>query len=257
MQALMHRDSGVLDEFETLCSIPEMRVQRIRMRNTRQASSLVAPGKESLVIALTGSLMVGVRGSDPVTLNEKDICYVAKGAEFSLEARGDADALWAEAPAEVEFRSYVRRFSEAKPVISGSGTYQRHIYTLVGERDPANRFIAGYVEGEEGNWTSFPPHRHDGKPEVYVYYGMGNRFGVQVVAGAEDKAFVVREGDAVLFEKGYHPNVATPGVGMKFVWIISADPKDRNLAVELHPEYKDMPMGQTHLTLGQASSSGR
>jgi len=77
---------------------------------------------------------------------------------------------------------------------------------------------------------------------------MGKRFGVQVVAGEEGHAYVVREDDAVLFEKGYHPNVATPGVGMNFVWIISADPNDRNLAVEFHPEYKDMQSGPTHLT---------
>ncbi|MDA4128702.1 MAG: 5-deoxy-glucuronate isomerase [Thaumarchaeota archaeon] len=107
--------------------------------------------------------------------------------------------------------------------------------------------MAGFVEGESGNWTSFPPHKHDGKPEAYVYYGMGPRFGVQVVAGEEEKAFVVRDGDAVAFEGGYHPNVATPTVGMNFIWIISADPRARNLAVDMHPDYKDVPTGQTHL----------
>jgi len=77
---------------------------------------------------------------------------------------------------------------------------------------------------------------------------LGKMFWVQVVSGDEDRAHLVREGDAVLFERGYHPIVATPGVGMKFIWIMSADPRDRNLSVEVHPEYKDMPMGQTHLT---------
>ena len=246
---MMHRDTGALDEFEVLCSIPVLKVQRLRMRRVLRVSGLEATGNESVLIALMGSVVVNAPGSEPATLREKDAFYVSRSSKFSLEAQGEADVLWAQAPAEREYPSYVRRFSEIKPVVSGSGTYQRHIYTAIGEKDPANRFIVGFVEGEDGNWTSFPPHRHDGKPEIYVYYGMGRRFGVQVVAGTEENAYLVREGDAVLFERGYHPNVATPGVGMRFVWIISADPVDRNLSVELHPEYKDLAMGQTHLTM--------
>jgi len=245
---LMHRDTGAVDEFELLCSIAVLKVQRLRMRRRLRVPDLESPGDESVLIPLTGSLVVAVSGEDPAKLAEKDVYYVSRGARFSLEAQTKADVLWAVAPAESEFPSYVKRISDVWPVASGSGTYRRNIYTSIGEKDPANRFIVGFVEGEDGNWTSFPPHKHDGKPEVYVYYGLGKRFGVQVVSGDEDRAYIVREGDAVLFERGYHPNVATPGVGMKFVWIISADPRDRNLSVELHPEYKDMPMGQTHLT---------
>jgi 5-deoxy-glucuronate isomerase len=145
----------------------------------------------------------------------------------------------------------VKRFADQKVVNSGTAAYKRKVITAVGEGDPAERFIAGFVEGESGSWTSFPPHKHDGKPEVYVYYGMGKRFGVQLVVGKEDNAYVVRDGDAVAFERGYHPNVATPGTGMNFLWIISADPKSRTLAVDLHPDYKEMPMGETHLSVNQ------
>jgi 5-deoxy-glucuronate isomerase len=245
---LMHRDTGVVDGFETLCSIPAMEVGRIRIRNTPEVKGLDAGPDESLLVDVKGSVEVMEEGKAPVSLAEKDVCYLGKGAKFSIRAKGEADVLWARAPAEKEIPSYVKRFAELKPVVSGEVAYRRHIYTSLGEKDPANRFIVGFVEGDAGNWTSFPPHRHDGKPEVYVYYGMGKRFGVQVVSGEKDAAYVVREGDAVTFESGYHPNVATPGVGMKFVWIISADPKERNLAVEFHPEYKDMPVGETHLS---------
>lgn len=244
----MHRDSGVTDEIEVLCSIPAMKVVRLRMRKRLKVGDLQAAGSESVVAVVAGSAAVKVSGGESFALAEKDVCYLGRGSVFSLEATAESDVLWAQAPAERQYPSYLKRFADVKEVVSGSQSYTRHIYTSLGERDPANRFIVGFVEGEAGNWTSFPPHRHDGKPEVYVYYGMGKRFGVQVVSGKEDRAYVVREGDAVLFEEGYHPNVATPGVGMKFVWIISADPKERNLSVELHPEYKDMPMGQTHLT---------
>ena len=245
---MMHRDTGALDEFEVLCAIPQMKVQRLRMRKELDVTGLKAEGQESIVTPLVGTVEVTLEGAEAVRLAEKDVYYIPAGAKFSLTSTGDADVIWASAPAERGYPAYVKRFAEISPVHSGAGTYRRSIYTAIGEKDPGNRFLMGFVEGEEGNWTSFPPHRHDGKPEVYVYYGMGERFGLQVVVGDEDRAYLVRDGDAVLFERGYHPNVATPGVGMRFAWIISADSKERNLSVELHPSYKDMPMGQTHLT---------
>jgi 5-deoxy-glucuronate isomerase len=244
----MHRDTGEIDTFETLCSIPQMTVSRLRIRRTLKVEGLKEPGTESALASVSGAFTVTTAEGVDMRLEEKDVCYLPVETEFALEASGPADVLWARAPGAEKYGPYVKKFSEVTPVVSGAQSYTRHIYTLLGEKDPANRLIVGFVEGDPGNWTSFPPHRHDGKPEVYVYYGMSPRFGVQVVAGKDDLAYLVRDGDAVLFEQGYHPNVATPGVGMKFVWIISADPKERNLAVEFHPDYKDMPMGPTHLS---------
>ena len=245
---MMHRAEWKVDQPEVLCSIPAMTVQMVRMRKVRRSQTFESGKDESAIVAVRGSVSVDL-GQEKIALAEKDVAYLTRGSSFALESTGDADVLWARAPADKAFPSVARRFSEVKPVVSGAQGYTRHIYTSVGEKEQANRLIVGFVEGDMGNWTSFPPHRHDGKPEVYVYYGMGKRFGVQLVLGDEDRAYVVRDGDAVLFEKGYHPNVATPGVGMNFVWIISADPSVRNLAVELHPEYKEMQSGPTHLTV--------
>jgi len=245
---MMHRDSGVEDQFEVLCSIQAMKVQRIRMRGIHSLGGLDSHGNESAITPLAGSCQVSVEGGEKFELDEKDVCYLERGSMFALTSKGDSDLVWAQAPAEKGYPSYVKKFSALKPVVSGVEPYVRRVYTSIGEGDKADRLIVGFVEGDSGNWTSFPPHRHDGKPEVYVYYGMGNRFGIQVVAGDEEKAFVIHGGDAVVFEKGYHPNVATPGVGMKFAWIISAEPAERNLSVEFHPEYKDLPVGKTHLS---------
>ncbi|MGA2665398.1 MAG: 5-deoxy-glucuronate isomerase [Nitrososphaerales archaeon] len=247
----MHRSEGRIDEFEVLCSIPELTVRLERMRKTTEIKGLETGQTESLLIPLSGRVKVRVAGArSSVFLGEKDTCYLPVQTEFSVMAEEPADLIWAQAPAGKRHPAYAKRFARTKVIESGTGPYTRRVITTIGERDPAERFIAGFVEGEEGNWTSFPPHRHDGKPEVYIFFGMGKRFGVQVVGAAgEERAFVVRDGDAVTFERGYHPNVATPGVGMSFLWIISADPSSRNLSVEFHPDYKDMPVGKTHLSL--------
>lgn len=245
---LFHRNTGEVDAFESLCAIPVLSIERLRMRKVLRVEGLKADGAEAALTPTFGAVSVRANGGELIELGEKDVCYLPVGSTCEIEAERPADVVWARAPGAAKYGPYVRRFSEIKPVVSGVDSYRRRIYTSIGEKDPANRLIIGFVEGDPGNWTSFPPHKHDGKPEVYIYYGMGPRFGVQVVAAEEDQAYVIREGDAVLFERGYHPNVATPGVGMRFVWIISADPRERNLSVDLHPDYRDMPMGQTHLT---------
>lgn len=244
---MLHKGTGVEDQFEVLCSIPELVVKRIRFRRTSEVSPAETGEKEVLIAVLGGRATVAL-GERQEHLSAKDVCYLPMGIGYAIHAEPPADVVIAEAPAANAYPVAVRPIAKVEPIQSGLPTYSRKIFTSFGEKDQANRLIAGFVEGASGNWTSFPPHRHDGKPEVYVYYGMGERFGVQIVAGEEEMAYVVREGDAVLFESGYHPNVATPGVGMNFLWIISADPKERNLSVELHPQYKDLPMGQTHLS---------
>jgi 5-deoxy-glucuronate isomerase len=247
---LIHRDSGLADKLETICSVPNMRVYRYRMRKSLELKSLKCGPNESLLIPIEGQVETAMQpGDETMVLKHKDVCYLPRGTDFAVRADEPAELIWAEAPAERSFPRYVKRFSELKAIPAGDVSYRREITTAIGESDPANRFIAGFVEGMPGNWTSFPPHRHDGKPEVYIYYGMGKKFGVQIVADEEERAYVVRDGDAVAFERGYHPNVATPTVGINFLWIISADPKARNLSVGIHPDYRDAPMGQTHLKI--------
>ncbi len=72
----------------------------------------------------------------------------------------------ASAAASADKEMFVRRFSEGKRLTVGFPPYKRDVITMIGEEDPpVCSFLAGYDEGEPGNWTSYPPHRHDGKPE--------------------------------------------------------------------------------------------
>ena len=253
---MMHRSQGVTDAWETLCSTDSLSLKRMKMKTTHEIGELATGGDEALIICMDGNLQVWLKPSGvSVELHKKDICYVPREERISISmVGGSAEAIYASAPAQAKFDPFVKRFSETPPISSGTAPYFRRIYNMVTEKDRANRFLGGFVEGDSGNWTSFPPHRHDGKSEIYVYFDMGEKFGVQMVLTEEgDKSFVVRDGDAVLFEKGYHPNVAAPGTGMNFLWVISAPPDRRDLSVEFHPAFEGIQSGATHLK----TSTGR
>jgi 5-deoxy-glucuronate isomerase len=246
---MMHRNTGVRDEPEEIASTDTMTIKRIRMDSKHELGDLSSGPKEVLVVVMKGGAVVSV-GPRSFILGEKDLCYVPRDESFSM-AKKDSnpnEVVLLSAPANSKHPPFVKRFAETTPIESGSAPYKRKIYNMVTETDKADRFLCGFVEGESGNWTSFPPHRHDGKPEVYIYYGMNPKFGVQMVlTDGKDESFVVRDGDAVLFERGYHPNVAAPGTGMNFLWVISAPPERRDLSVEFHPDFHGMQSGATHL----------
>ncbi|MEM2824358.1 MAG: 5-deoxy-glucuronate isomerase, partial [Thermofilaceae archaeon] len=104
--------------------------------------------------------------------------------------------------------------------------------------------LAGFTEGFPGEWTSFPPHKHDDKVEVYVYYGLGDGFGVQIVEdeGGAD-SYIVRDGDAVVILRGYHPNVASPGSRICYVWVLCQTLGEKNMRVEVKPGFERFQVG--------------
>ncbi|MEM3964702.1 MAG: 5-deoxy-glucuronate isomerase, partial [Thermofilaceae archaeon] len=167
-------------------------------------------GREAVIACVRGSCRVE---SDlgHTDLGPRDILYTSGPFELRLEGR-ESLLVAAEAPSGLKELLLVKRASDAQPTLVGGEGYRRFVYALLGVNDPGTSLLAGFTEGFPGEWTSFPPHKHDDKVEVYVYYGLGDGFGVQIVEdeGGAD-SYIVRDGDAVVILSGYHPNVASPG----------------------------------------------
>ena len=113
-----------------------------------------------------------------------------------------------------------------------SGT-RRDVWHFIDEQFDSSRFLVGICHGAPGGWTAWPPHEHASKrEEIYVYFGMGDGFGLQCVyKGMDDlnPVVLVRDGDAVTIAQGYHPNVGCPKSGIKYVYcMVSLEAEDRN-----------------------------
>jgi len=205
-------------------------------------------GREAVVACLKGSCSVGCElGS--AELAAKDVAYASGPATLELRGRGSLVVV-GEAPSRSEGVWLVRRFSELKPLLVGSEGYRRHVYTALGVGDPSTSLLAGFTEGFPGEWTSFPPHKHDDKVEVYVYYGLGGGFGVQVVEDEDGAdAYVVGDYDAVLILRGYHPNTAAPGYRICYLWILCQVRGEKSMRATVKPGFERFQAGPTHLQL--------
>jgi 5-deoxy-glucuronate isomerase len=103
---------------------------------------------------------------------------------------------------------------------------------------PAERLLAGETLNPPGNWSSFPPHKHD-RPnspqeavleEIYFFrVKPAQGFGFIWTYTAPDdpegfsNVFVVEDGDTVLLPKGYHPVVAAPGYELHYTWVLAGE----------------------------------
>lgn len=128
--------------------------------------------------------------------------------------------------------------SDVTTVTAGKANWQRTVHTALGEKFPADRLLAGETLNPPGNWSSYPPHKHDRRSlpseipmeEVYFFrVDPPQGFGFIWTYTAEDDqngfsdVFVVHDGDTVLLPKGYHPVVAAPGYKLHYTWVLAGE----------------------------------
>jgi len=138
--------------------------------------------------------------------------------------------------------------SGVRPFKRGSGRTERTIHNILMEDRPAESLLVTEVLTPAGNWSSYPPHRHDTDDppnETYLeetyYHRLARRegFAVQLVYSDDrslDEAIQVRDGDVVLVPRGYHPVAAGPGYDLYYLnvmagprrrWLVTTDPDHR------------------------------
>lgn len=120
----------------------------------------------------------------------------------------------------------------------GRDNWQRTVYSALDQNIPAERLLAGETLNPSGNWSSYPPHKHDASnppqeavlEEVYYFrVKPAQGFGfIWTYTAPGDEAgfsdvFVVEDGDTVLLPKGYHPVVAAPGYELQYTWVLAGE----------------------------------
>jgi 5-deoxy-glucuronate isomerase len=219
---------------------------------------LATGGLEMLVLPLAGGGTVecdGQRfeliGRESVFSGVTDFAYVPIQADVRITApSGGRFAL----PAAAASRRLTARYGPAAGVpveLRGRGACSRQVNNFcTPEVFEADRLIACEVLTPAGNWSSYPPHKHDTKgagesvlEEIYYFEitagPAGPGAGYHRVYSSDDRpadlTAEVRSGDLVLVPYGWHgPAMAVPGYDMYYLnvmagpgereWLICDDP---------------------------------
>jgi 5-deoxy-glucuronate isomerase len=130
--------------------------------------------------------------------------------------------------------------------VRGAGNATRQINHIMAPEFPAHRLLVVEVLTPGGNWSSYPPHKHevDRLPienqleEVYAYrFAAPEAFGVQRLYsrdGSLDETWTVRDGDVMLVPRGYHPFCAAHGYDGYYLNALAAE--RRSMAAEDDPD---------------------
>ena len=212
------------------------------------AHAFATDGDELIVLPLTGACSVDVDGERFELYGREDVFaavsdFVYAPRESHIEIASEAGGRFALPSARADRRLAARHVpAEDVPVeLRGAGAASRQVNNFCApEAFAADRLIALEVLTPSGNWSSYPPHKHDeDRPgvetvleEIYYYEVARGGFGYQRVYGSGpgreiDVCREVRSGDAIVMPHGYHgPSMAAPGYDLYYLNVM-AGPGER------------------------------
>ena len=215
-----------------------------RLTESREACIVLLAGQADVTVGSHGWQGVGARAS--VFEGTPDAIYAPPGQPLEITAASEVCEVaicWA--PAKGAAAPSLIRAADIKPFKRGSGRTERTIHNILMEDRTAESLLVTEVLTPAGNWSSYPPHKHDTDDlprEAYLeetYYHRMARpdgFAVQLVYTGDrslDEAIQVRDGDVVLVPRGYHPVAAGPGYDLYYLnvmagphrrWLVTNDP---------------------------------
>uniref|UniRef100_A0AAU2A5T7 5-deoxy-glucuronate isomerase n=1 Tax=Streptomyces sp. NBC_00093 TaxID=2975649 RepID=A0AAU2A5T7_9ACTN len=220
---------------------------------------------EWIVLPLSGGCTVRVEdgtahdefqllGRESVFASVSDFAYVPRDARAQIAS--GAGGRFALAGAKCG-RRLPARYGPAPEVPveeRGSGTQLRHVRNFASaDAFDCDKLIAVEVITPGGNWSSYPPHKHDEQvpgveaelEEIYYFEIDGpNGFGYQRVSpsreGGSDVLAEVRSGDAVLVPDGWHgPSIAQPGHDMYYLNVMAGPGETREWRICFHPDHTE------------------
>jgi 5-deoxy-glucuronate isomerase len=198
-----------------------------------------------------GSQTFDVAGRTSVFARVTDFVYVGRGSEITLSAPGGGHVALPSARCE---RALPPRYGPAEAVaieIRGAGPATRQV-TNFGSPEQwghADKLMCVELLTPDGNWSSYPPHKHDDSPECPVdneevyYFRIGRAgttefepagFGLHRTYtgdGLVDDNLTIGDGDVYLIPRGYHgPCVAAPGYTMYYLNVLAGPGGQRSMA---------------------------
>lgn len=223
-------------------------------------SRMLATGEDELaVLPLAGGGLevevegrrLSLAGRESVFARVTDWAYVPRDAELRLSSSAGCEVALASARARRRLEPVRIAAEEVEVEIRGAGAATRQVTNFLTPDafEGADALICCELLTPDGNWSSYPPHKHDdtdGSPvwNEEIYYFRIGRTGTTAYApegyalhrtythdGSIDATVTVRDGDVFLVPRGYHgPCVAAPGYPLYYLNVMAGKGRERLMA---------------------------
>lgn len=183
---------------------------------------------------LAGGLRRAVVGRRGVFAGLPHALYVPPGERYGVRAVTDVEVAIGTAAAEGRLAPRLITPGDVKVEIRGGHNAERQVTHVLDPGD-AEKLLCVEVYTPSGNWSSYPPHRHDEHvPGVEVDLDEVYHFRIDPPGGwamqrlytddrSLDDVVIARDGDTVLVRRGYHPVVLAPGYDGYYLNFLAGD----------------------------------
>lgn len=205
---------------------------------------------------------IDVFGGFPYTV------YLPSQNKVAFTAKTVCEIAECRVPSTAKLEPRLIRPSDVASSLRGGGNVSRQIVDIMPPSFPADRLMVVEVYTPGGNWSSYPPHKHDvhnppqevDLDEIYYYrirepqgfalqrlYSEADRVGMTVQA---------RDGDAVLVRSGFHPVVAGPGYDVYYLNFLAGSSRALSVTEDSHHVWIRSTWNQTDPRLPLVNGNG-
>jgi 5-deoxy-glucuronate isomerase len=202
---------------------------------------LFEKGFEIAVVLLSGQISVFFEKE--FILERKNVfeekasaLYIPRNTKVLLTPKPSCEVVICKTKVDKNSKFAVIYPNQIKEQIRGKVGYRRKVCDILDEDSPSVKLVLGETINFKGEWSSFPPHKHDQNSdieakmeEIYLFkLNPSDGFGMQRIYTqdkAMDETISVETNDIVLIPKGYHPVCVIPGYELYYLWVLVGDTK--------------------------------
>jgi 5-deoxy-glucuronate isomerase len=222
---------------------------------------------ELAIVLLSGAISVRSTLGIWEELTRKDVwtsaataLYLPRHIAFTIIADKESEFAVTWVPTEEDHEPWLIQSQDVPISIRGGDNVSRQINDLLPPGSPVHRLVLVEVYTPGGNWSSYPPHKHDlhieggagqlieadleevyfykiDKPEGYAYQRVytDESSPLQRAGTPIDALVRAQNNDAVLIPEGYHPVVSAPGYTTYYLNVLAGSAQ--SLANQDDPRY--------------------
>ena len=201
----------------------------------REILAVILGGKGTF--SVNSHTFQNVGGRPNVFSGKPHSVYIPCRSDYTVTASSRLEVGLCSAPSELAVEPYVISPAEITSGVWGAANFSRNfqqILTQTGQPNlPAARLIVGETYTPSGNWSTYPPHKHevDDLPgEAYheeMYFFKVNPtdgFGLTRFYNDEvDTGYIVRNDTILMMPNGYHTVVSAPGYTTYYLWLLAGE----------------------------------
>jgi 5-deoxy-glucuronate isomerase len=201
----------------------------------REVVAVILGGKGTF--SVNGQTFRDVGGRPDVFSGKPHSVYFPCGSRYAVTASGRLEVGLCSAPSELKVEPYVISPAEVTSGVWGAANFSRsyhQILTQAGQPNlPAARLIVGETYTPSGNWSTYPPHKHevDDLPreayheEMYFFkVSPADGFGIARFYDDEvDIGYTVRDNTILMIPHGYHTITSAPGYTTYYLWFLAGN----------------------------------